>query len=96
MHVAKTSLFLGMSRLLWAFDIKPVIDPATGQAVLPDPDRSTQGIMAMPEEFEVKIVPRDQSRADLVENEWQEAEELLDPITKQWKRTPEGMVLPSV
>ncbi|KAH0286188.1 cytochrome P450 [Aureobasidium namibiae CBS 147.97] len=96
MHVAEASLFLGMSRLLWAFDIKPVIDPATGQAILPDPDRLTQGIMAMPEEFEVKIVPRDQNRADLVENEWQEAEELVDPITKQWKRTPEGMVLPSV
>ena len=50
----------------------------------------------MPEEFEVKIVPRDQSRANLIEREWQEAEELLDPITKQWKRTPDGMVLPSL
>jgi cytochrome P450 len=96
MHVAERSLFLGMSRLLWAFDIKPVIDPATGEAILPDPDRMTQGIMAMPEEFEVKIVPRDQSRANLIEREWQEAEELLDSITKQWKRTPDGMVLPSL
>ncbi|CAD0083894.1 unnamed protein product [Aureobasidium vineae] len=96
MHVAERSLFLGMSRMLWAFDIKPVVDPATGKAILPDPDRLTQGIMAMPEEFEVSITPRDKSRADLIEKEWQEAEELLDPITKQWKRTPEGMVLPSL
>jgi len=96
MHLAEASLFLGMSRLLWAFDIEPVIDPTTGKAILPDPDRLTQGILVMPEEFEVKIVPRDQSRADLVEKEWQEAEaELLDPVTKQWKRMPEGMTLSS-
>jgi cytochrome P450 len=96
-HVAEASLFLGMARMLWAFDIKPVINPATGEAILPDPERLTQGIMAMPEEFEVEIVPRDQSRANLIEKEWKEAEEeSLDPITKQWKRTPEGMVLPSL
>ncbi|KAI4851001.1 cytochrome P450 [Aureobasidium sp. EXF-8845] len=96
-HVAEASLFLGMARMLWAFDIEPVIDPTTGEAILPDPERLTQGIMAMPEEFEVKIVPRDKSRANLVEKEWKEAEEeSLDPITKQWKRMPEGMVLPTL
>jgi hypothetical protein len=83
-------------RLLWTFDIKPVTDPATGEAILPDPDRLTQGIMAVPEEFEVKIISRDRSRADLIEKEWQEVEQLLDPIIKQWSRTPEGMVMPSL
>ncbi|KAH0152297.1 hypothetical protein KCU67_g9891, partial [Aureobasidium melanogenum] len=48
------------------------------------------------EEYNVNITPRDQTRADLIKKEWQEAEELLDPITKQWKQTPEGMVLPSL
>lgn len=95
MHVAERSLFLGISRMLWAFDINPAID-ATGEQILPDPDKLTQGILVMPEEFKVNITPRDQARADLVEKEWLEAEELLDPITKQWKQTPDGMVLPSL
>ncbi|KAG9693583.1 putative cytochrome P450, partial [Aureobasidium melanogenum] len=96
MHVAERSLFLGISRMLWAFDINPVIDFATGEAILPDPDTLTQGILVMPEEYKVNITPRDEIRADLIRKEWQEAEELLDPVTKQWKQTPEGMVLPSL
>ncbi|KAG9598982.1 putative cytochrome P450, partial [Aureobasidium melanogenum] len=96
MHVAERSLFLGISRMLWAFDINPVIDSATGEEILPDPDKLTQGILVMPEEYKVNITPRDQIRADLIEKEWQEAEDLLDPITKQWKQMPKGMVLPSL
>ncbi|KAG9890326.1 hypothetical protein KCU98_g7121, partial [Aureobasidium melanogenum] len=82
--------------MLWAFDINPVIDSATGEEILPDPDKLTQGILVMPEEYKVNITPRDQIRADLIEKEWQEAEDLLDPITKQWKQMPKGMVLPSL
>ncbi|KAG9603021.1 putative cytochrome P450, partial [Aureobasidium melanogenum] len=92
MHVAERSLFLGISRMLWAFDINPVIDSATGEEILPDPDRLTQGILVMPEEYKVNITPRDRIRADLIKKEWQEAEELLDPITKQWKQTPKDSI----
>ena len=96
MQVAERSLFLGMSRILWAFNIRPAIDPSTGKEILPDPDKLTQGFVCMPEEFQAKITPRDQRRAEIVMREWREAQELLDPVTKQWKHTPEGMVLPSV
>ncbi|KAI5240963.1 cytochrome P450 [Aureobasidium subglaciale] len=91
MHLAERSLFLGMSRLLWAFNIKPTVDPTTGKEILPDPDKLTQGLVCMPEEFLVALTPRDQNRADLVEKEWQEVQQSLDPITKQWKQTPEGV-----
>ncbi|KAJ2893599.1 hypothetical protein MKZ38_008422 [Zalerion maritima] len=87
-HVAERSLFLGIARMLWAFDIKPKMD-AGGRPILPDPDKLTQGFVCMPEDFECDIAPRSMERAKLVTKEWQEAErEHLDPVTKQWKKSP--------
>lgn len=91
MHVAERSLFLGMSRLLWGFDFAPAVD-AKGELIMPDADRLTQGFVCMPEEFPAKITPRSRERAALITKEWKEAEESsLDPVTKQWKKVPEGM-----
>jgi cytochrome P450 len=42
MHVAERSLFLGMSRMLWAFDIEPATDKE-GNKIIPDTDKYTQG-----------------------------------------------------
>lgn len=87
-HVAERSLFLGMSRILWAFNIAPARDKM-GKPVLPDADRLTQGFVCMPEEYPAKITPRSKERADKVMQEWEDAErELLDPMTKQWMRPP--------
>lgn len=94
MHLAERSLFLGMSRMLWGFDIRPAVGPATGKEILPDPEMLTQGFVCMPEEFKANITPRDGKRADIITREWEEAQELLDQVTLQWKKTPEGMVLP--
>lgn len=94
MHVAERSLFLGISRILWAFSIEPTTD-ATGQPILPDPDKLTQGFVCMPEPYQAKITPRSKERARLVEEEWRAAEKLLNPQTKQWKEIPEGMALPT-
>ncbi|OQD76085.1 hypothetical protein PENDEC_c005G00753 [Penicillium decumbens] len=86
-HVAERSLFLGMSRILWAFQVEPALDDK-GRPILPDPDRLTQGFVCMPEEFPARITPRSQAHADMVVQEWKEAEELLDPDTKQWLQPP--------
>ncbi|KAJ5555308.1 hypothetical protein N7535_007747, partial [Penicillium sp. DV-2018c] len=87
-HVAERSLFLGMSRILWAFNIEPAKD-AAGRPILPDADRLTQGFVCMPEEFPAKITPRSQDRADMVTREWRQAEmECLDPETRQWVQFP--------
>ena len=84
MHVAERSLFLGMSRILWAFNVKPTKDSA-----LPDQEKLTQGFVCMPEEFQATITPRSQARAELVKREWFEAEkQCLDPQTKQWLSQP--------
>ena len=87
MHVAERSLFLGMSRLLWAFNISPKLDNA-GKPLLPDQDKLTQGFVCMPEPYECNVTPRSEHRAKLVRAEWAEAEKLLDPETKQWLKSP--------
>lgn len=38
MHVAERSLFLGMSRLLWGFNISPKLD-SSGRPILPDQEK---------------------------------------------------------
>ncbi|KAB5578068.1 putative cytochrome P450 oxidoreductase [Coniochaeta sp. 2T2.1] len=87
-HVAERSLFLGMSRILWAFNIEPALDNQ-GKPIIPDQDKLTQGFVCMPEEFPAKITARSKERADVVTNEWKAAEkECLDPETKQWKTQP--------
>ncbi|CAI4215871.1 unnamed protein product [Parascedosporium putredinis] len=84
-HVAERSLFLGMSRMLWAFKIEPKLD-AAGKPILPDPDRLTQGFVCLPEPFEATFTPRSAERTDRVRTDWAEAEaECLDPETKQWR-----------
>jgi hypothetical protein len=87
-HVAERSLFLGMSRILWAFDIRPALDES-GKEIIPDKDRLTQGFVCMPEEFPARITPRSRERAEMVRREWEAAEkENLDPETKQWVVSP--------
>lgn len=87
-HVAERSLFLGMSRILWAFNIEPALDDQ-GKPIIPDPDRLTQGFVCMPEEFPARITPRSKERAEMVAREWEEAQEKsLDPHTKQWIQSP--------
>jgi cytochrome P450 len=84
MHVAERSLFLGMSRLLWAFDFLPKLD-AESKPIIPDIENLTQGFVIRPEEFPAVIRPRSQKRAEVVEREWKIVQELLDQDTKQWR-----------
>jgi len=92
-HVAERSLFLGVSRMLWGFDIKPTLDK-DGKEIIPDPERLTQGFVCMPEEFPARITPRDEKRKQKIIDEWTQAEaECLDPVTKQWKQSPLGVSL---
>lgn len=87
-HVAERSLFLGMSRMLWAFNFEPAVDDQ-GRQTLPDPDNLTQGFVCMPVEFPCKITARSEARAERVRKEWEDAaRECLDEETKQWKTSP--------
>ena len=84
MHVAERSLFLGMSRMLWGFNITPKM--RDGKPVPIDPDRLTQGFVCMPDTFECTITARDEKRARLIREDWQKAKkEYVDPVTEQLK-----------
>ncbi|KAK3392724.1 cytochrome P450 [Podospora didyma] len=87
-HVAERSLFLGVSRIIWAFDISPALD-AEGKPILPDQEKLTQGFVCMPEEFQATIKPRSEARKKKIVDDWEDAErENLDPVTKQWLKSP--------
>ncbi|KAI2467557.1 putative cytochrome P450 [Annulohypoxylon bovei var. microspora] len=93
MHIADRSLFLAMSRLLWAFDFNRAIDGETGNEIVPSiealiPDG---GMFVQPEAFEASIKPRSEQRAQRVRDEWSKATELLDD-EMQWKVVPEDLI----
>lgn len=91
MHIADRSLFLAISRLLWAFDFKRAIDPETGKEIVPDMNDITEGLFVLPKPFKANIVPRTAAKAARVREEWGKMEELLDGDL-QWKAVPEGLI----
>ncbi|PHH90751.1 hypothetical protein CDD83_2747 [Cordyceps sp. RAO-2017] len=90
MHIADRSLFLAMSRTLWAFDLAPAVDDTTGREVLPDADDLVDGLFICPRPFQARIVPRSASKAAQVREEWAKARQLLDK-KMQWETVPEGL-----
>src|SRR5277367_672086 len=89
MHVAERSLFLGMSRILWGFNITPKL--RDGKPVPINPDHLTQGFVCMPDTFECEITARDEKRSRLIREDWQAAKkEYIDLATGQIK---EGITL---
>ncbi|KPI40314.1 Fumitremorgin C synthase [Cyphellophora attinorum] len=85
MHVAERSLFLGISRILWAFSISPAVDE-NGKRIIPDQEKLTQGFVCMPEDYPAALTPRSGTRANIIRKEWEEAQrDHLDEQTMQWK-----------
>ena len=95
MHTAERSLFLAMSRLLWAFDIEPALD-SNNTKIMPDPDKYTQGFLVELEPFPAKITPRSTERMKWIQREWRQFLRKLDPLSGQWDVIPKGMPLPSL
>ncbi|EHK18434.1 uncharacterized protein TRIVIDRAFT_47601 [Trichoderma virens Gv29-8] len=90
MHIADRSLFLAISRTLWAFDLKRPVDKETGHEIIPDVDNIKDGLFISPMPFAADIVPRSESRAAAVRQEWENVAGLLDD-DMQWKTVPEGL-----
>ena len=87
-HIAERSLFLGYSRLLWAFDFKKALDE-DGAHITPDATELTEGLLVQPKPFPARIEPRSSEKVETVRREWEMMEELLDQ-NGQWKVLPEG------
>lgn len=70
-------MFIGMSRLLWAFDLKVI----PGKE--PDPAKISQGLACMPAPYTCDIRPRE-GRANVIRAVWDEAQSVLDE-QGQWR-----------
>ncbi|KAF1350600.1 cytochrome P450 [Lizonia empirigonia] len=90
MHIGERSLFLAMSRLLWAFEFHKARD-TNGNEIVPDADDLTEGLFVLPKAFPARITPRDAGRVKQIKLEWEKMEGLLDGDL-QWKALPEGMI----
>ncbi|XXG99716.1 hypothetical protein Hte_006057 [Hypoxylon texense] len=90
MHIADRTMFLAISRLLWAFDFKRHVDEETGGEVVPDMDNLTDGLFVLPRAFKARITPRE-GKAQRAREEWDRLVGLLDEDL-QWKAVPEGMI----
>ena len=88
-HVAERSLFLGIARLLWAFDIEKAVD-TEGKPIWPDASELTEGGLVQPKSFPASIRPRSEEKADAVRREWEAMEGLLDG-EGQWKALPKDV-----
>ena len=76
MHLARNSLFITISRILWAFDILPLVAD-NGEPVLPDRWDFTNGFNSKPVSFRCQIKARSARAAECVEREWEGAKERL-------------------
>ncbi|KAI9874598.1 MAG: hypothetical protein M1830_009573, partial [Pleopsidium flavum] len=83
MHIAERSLFLGISRMLWAFNFEKAKD-ADGDEITPDMNKLTEGLFVLPQPFPAKITPRSEKHAERVRQEWADCQPLLD-ANMQWR-----------
>ncbi|KAI0151250.1 cytochrome P450 [Pestalotiopsis sp. NC0098] len=90
MHIADRSLFLAISRLLWAFDFRRAVG-GDGQEIVPDMADLIDGTFVQPRAFRADIRPRSAFKAECVRREWAAMRELLDDEL-QWKSVPEGLI----
>lgn len=88
-HIADRSMFIAVSRLLWAFRFENETDEL-GNKIVPDRLNITQGSLIEPMPFPVKIVPRSKLHADVVRKEWEKCETLLDE-EGQWLDVPKEL-----
>ena len=89
-HIAERSLFLGVSRLLWAFNFSPAKDDS-GRPIQYDIEDLVGGITIQPNDFPAVIAPRTKEKVAIIRKEARECQKLLHPETGQWLKIPEGM-----
>ena len=74
MHLAENSLFITISRILWAFDILPGLDD-NGKEIKPDTEnyeKNTSLTSATP--FKARFVVRSEEKRKMILDEWKTAQ----------------------
>ena len=72
-HLARNSIFINISRLLWAFDILPALDER-GQEIIPDSMNYTNGFNSKPVSFPCRFVPRSKTVTETIQTEYETAQ----------------------
>lgn len=75
MHLAENSLFITLSKLLWAFKIEPPIGPDGQVQPMDTSDAAYEsGANTLPRPFKARFIPRDAQRELVTRDEWAQAE----------------------
>ncbi|KAK0309651.1 hypothetical protein LTR82_015140 [Friedmanniomyces endolithicus] len=84
-HIAKNSLFINVSRLLWGFDIEYVYEECNAYKVRCeiDPFSMTQGFNSRPMPFKASFSVRSAKVEDVITTSWAEAEKDADVLLKK-------------
>ena len=78
-HIARNSLFILISRMLWAFDIKPETDE-NGEDIQVDDLAFESGFTSRPFPFKAVFEPRSDRTREVIRSEWYTAEKDVDTI----------------
>ena len=86
-HIAKNSLYINISRLLWAFDILHAYQIVDGVKIRSEIDSMafTQGFNSRPLPFKASFQLRNGRCAEIVKQEWSLAEKDADVLLKRVK-----------
>ena len=89
-HIAERSLFLGITRMIWALEFSPDTGK-NGSPVTYDVDDLVGSITVEPRHYKCNIKPRSPERVRIVRQAAADCRALLDPQTHQWKAPPKDM-----
>lgn len=78
-HIARNSLFLVMSRILWAFNVRSATDE-NGRPIKVDDMAFTSGFMIRPKPFTAIFEPRDGDTKAMIGKAWDETDKDLGPL----------------
>ncbi|KUI61929.1 O-methylsterigmatocystin oxidoreductase [Cytospora mali] len=76
-HLGDRSLWLGLAKMVWAFDIAPARDLASGDPVPIDTDPGTgyhEGFLSAPKDFQVNVTVRSEAHRETIFREFEAAQ----------------------
>jgi len=75
MTLTQDELVIACGALMWCFNLKPKVDPLTGQELPVPLDKSNSLLIIKPDPFQMAFEPRSEERKQQALRQWQESEE---------------------
>ncbi|KAF2752798.1 cytochrome P450 [Pseudovirgaria hyperparasitica] len=76
-HLAERAQWRMVAKILWAYNIEPAIDQATGEPQKLDPHAYVQGMLHGPLPFKVNFVPRSKEHEQIVKRDYEASKGFL-------------------